>query len=91
MWPFEELDIRCTGLGGIALREGEHLVGHVHANARPVGPTRYAEGGEDVVPAPDPRSRTRSPSCRSATAVGLPQPSDAMTAASGSSLRSSAE
>ena len=43
------------------------------------------------MPPPDPRSRTRSPSRRSATAVGLPQPSEARTAASGSSARSRAE
>ena len=35
------------------------------------------------MPPPEPRSRTRSPGWRSATAVGLPQPSDARTAASG--------
>ena len=58
--------------------------------ARPVGPTRFAERSTSMPP-PDPRSRTRSPSRRSATAVGLPQPSDARTAASGSSARSRAE
>ena len=42
-------------------------------------------------PPPDPRSSTRSPSRSSATAVGLPQPSEASTAASGSSACSSAE
>ena len=30
------------------------------------------------MPPPEPRSRTVSPALRSATAVGLPQPSDAM-------------
>ena len=43
------------------------------------------------MPPPDPRSRTRSPSWSSATAIGLPQPRLARTAASGSSARSSAE
>ena len=33
------------------------------------------------MPPPDPRSRTRSPSWSSATAIGLPQPSEARTAA----------
>src|SRR6478735_5080355 len=42
------------------------------------------------MPPPDPRSSTVSPSWRSATAVGLPQPRDASTAASGSSPRCSA-
>ena len=35
------------------------------------------------MPPPEPRSSTVSPSCRSATAVGLPQPSEASAAASG--------
>ncbi len=58
--------------------------------ARPCGPTRFAERRTSIPP-PEPRSRTRSPGCRSATASGLPQPSEAMTAASGSSARSRAE
>ena len=37
------------------------------------------------MPPPEPRSSTRSPSRSSATAVGLPQPREASTAASGSS------
>src|ERR1700733_14139717 len=53
--------------------------------ARPVGPTRRAEIRTSA-PAPDPRSRTVSPACRSATAVGTPQPSDALIAASGAPL-----
>src|SRR5215469_5104111 len=36
------------------------------------------------MPPPEPRSSTRSPSCRSATAIGLPQPRLARTASSGS-------
>src|SRR5215471_15857764 len=36
------------------------------------------------MPPPDPRSRTLSPSCRSATASGFPQPRLASTASSGS-------
>src|SRR3954468_13991775 len=47
--------------------------------ARPVGPTRFAEMSTSA-PAPDPRSSTVSPSWRSATAVGTPQPSEAATA-----------
>src|SRR3954464_2314722 len=42
------------------------------------------------IPTREPRSSTTSPSCRSATAVGLPQPSEASVAASGSSPRWSA-
>ena len=38
-----------------------------------VGPTRFAERITSIPP-PEPRSRTTSPSRRSATAVGLPQP-----------------
>src|SRR5919201_5584018 len=41
------------------------------------------------MPPPDPRSSTTSPARRSATAVGLPQPRLARTAASGSAARSS--
>ena len=43
------------------------------------------------MPPPDPRSSTRSPSWSSATAIGLPHPRLARTAASGISARSSAE
>ncbi len=50
--------------------------------ALPVAPTRRAEISTSA-PAPEPRSSTVSPSCRSATAVGTPQPSDASTAALG--------
>src|SRR5439155_21470606 len=56
--------------------------------ATPVGPTRFAERITSIPP-PDPRSSTFSPSCSSATAVGLPHPSEASTAASGSSPRCS--
>src|SRR5205085_3098942 len=52
--------------------------------ALPVGPTRLAEMRTSA-PAPEPRSRTVSPSCRSATAVGTPHPSDALIAPSGTS------
>ena len=46
--------------------------------ARPVAPTRLALMSTSA-PAPEPRSRTVSPSWRSATAVGTPQPSEACT------------
>src|SRR5215207_188982 len=49
--------------------------------ALPAGATRRALISTSA-PAPDPRSSTTSPSCRSATAVGTPQPSDACTGAS---------
>src|SRR5688572_26645096 len=49
----------------------------------PVGPTRRAESSTSMPP-PLPRSSTTSPSFSSASAVGLPQPSDASTALSGS-------
>src|SRR6516165_4479122 len=52
--------------------------------ALPVGPTRRAEIRTSA-PAPDPRSSTVSPSCKSATAVGTPHPSDALIAVSGMS------
>src|SRR5688572_6680796 len=50
--------------------------------ALPVGPTRFAERRTSMPP-PEPRSRTVSPSCRSASAVGLPQPSEASSASAG--------
>src|SRR5688500_3372273 len=55
--------------------------------ALPVGPTRRAESSTSIPP-PEPRSSTTSPGCSSASAVGLPQPSDASTAASGSDAAS---
>ncbi len=58
--------------------------------ANPVGPTRLADSSTSMPP-PEPRSRTTSPSRSSARSVGLPQPSDAMTAPSGSPAISSAE
>src|SRR5437763_5639790 len=51
--------------------------------AFPVAPTRCADSSTSIPP-PDPKSSTISPSCSSARAVGLPQPSDASTAPSGS-------
>src|SRR5438045_1613673 len=50
--------------------------------ALPDGPTRWADSSTSIPP-PEPRSRTVSPAFNSASAVGLPQPSDAFTAASG--------
>ena len=52
-------------------------------SAKRVGPTRLADSSTSMPP-PDPRSRTTSPAFSSASAVGLPQPSDASTAADGS-------
>src|SRR4029079_11888008 len=54
-------------------------------NAFPDGPRRCADRRTSIPP-PEPRSRTVSPGLSCASAVGLPQPSDARTAASGSSL-----
>src|SRR6266581_3115267 len=53
--------------------------------ALPVAPTRLADNRTSIPP-PEPRSRTDSPSWRSASAVGLPQPSEASTAPSGKPL-----
>src|SRR5438477_11085264 len=57
--------------------------------ACPVGPTRLAESSTSIPP-PEPRSSTISPACSSARAVGLPQPSEASTAPSGSAAVSAA-
>src|SRR5207302_3522929 len=51
--------------------------------ALPAGPTRRADSSTSMPP-PDPRSSTVSPGFNSASAVGLPQPNEAFTAASGS-------
>ena len=51
--------------------------------ALPVGPTRRADSSTSMPP-PEPRSSTTSPGASDASAVGLPQPSDASTAADGS-------
>src|ERR1039457_3371265 len=51
-------------------------------NALPVGPTRLAESSTSMPP-PEPRSSTVSPAFSCASAVGLPQPSDARRAVSG--------
>ena len=71
------------------LREGEVVLDlgsgggiDVLLSARRVGPTRLAESSTSMPP-PDPRSSTVSPSRRSASAVGLPQPSDASIASCG--------
>src|SRR6476659_5649869 len=50
--------------------------------AQPVGPTRRAESSTSMPP-PLPRSSTTSPGLSRASAVGLPQPSDASNASSG--------
>src|SRR5579884_996043 len=50
--------------------------------AKPVAPTRFAES-KTSMPPPLPRSSTRSPAFNSASAVGLPQPSEARAAAIG--------
>ena len=51
----------------------------------PVGATRRAESSTSMPP-PEPRSSTTSPSLRSTIASGLPHPSDACSAVSGSSF-----
>src|SRR5690349_21916101 len=56
--------------------------------ALPVGPTRRADKRTSIPP-PEPRSSTVSPGASSASAVGLPQPNDASTAAGGNSATSS--
>ena len=50
--------------------------------AMPSGPTRGAESSTSMPP-PEPRSSTISPSFRSASMVGLPHPSEAVTASAG--------
>src|SRR5438105_3287606 len=52
--------------------------------ALPVGPTRLADSSTSMPP-PEPRSSTTSPGLSCASAVGLPQPSEAAMASLGSS------
>ena len=80
----EELDVLDPGLALVAAGQVEHLVGHVEAvglaaSGRPAAPRAGRRCRRR-----SPRSRTVSPSCSSATAVGFPQPSEASGAASGS-------
>src|SRR5688572_16484285 len=67
-----------------ALRRASRSISSVMSRpyALPVGPTRAADNSTSIPP-PEPRSSTTSPSCSSASAVGLPQPSDASTASAG--------
>src|SRR6185503_11562524 len=58
--------------------------------ALPVGPTRFAESSTSIPP-PDPRSSTVCPGSSASRAVGLPQPSDAVTASAGRPLVSASE
>ena len=50
--------------------------------ALPVGPTRRADSRTSMPP-PEPKSNTISPGFRVASAVGLPHPSEALSASSG--------
>src|SRR5713101_1912544 len=50
--------------------------------ALPDGPTRFAESSTSMPP-PEPRSSTTSPGDNCASAVGFPQPSEAVTASCG--------
>src|SRR5437762_3716772 len=56
----------------------------------PVGPTRFAESSTSMPP-PDPRSSTVCPGSSARRAVGLPHPSDAVTAPAGKSVVSPSE
>src|SRR5437899_12043655 len=58
--------------------------------ALPDGPTRFAESRTSIPP-PEPRSSTVCPGSSVSRAVGLPQPSDADTAVSGTASRSASE
>ena len=81
--PFRNSTFVHAGLALILPRQRQHLVGHVEA----VGFARRAQPG---APTAARRCRRRSPGrarsrphCNSASAVGLPQPSDASTASAG--------
>ena len=82
--PLEKFDVGGTCLRPVRLGQGQHLIGHVEpiglaGRARPAAPRAARRCRR--------RCRGRAPSrpgCSSASAVGLPQPSDASTAVSGS-------
>lgn len=80
--PLAKLDVLHAG--STALRRASSSISSVMSIpiARPDGPTRRAEIRTSA-PAPEPRSRTTSPSHRAATAVGTPQLSEALTATFG--------
>ena len=90
MWPLRNSTLVAPASAAFRCASASISSVMSRPNARPVGPTRFADRRTSMPP-PEPRSRTRSPGRRSATAVGLPQPSDARTAASGSSARSRAQ
>ena len=79
----DELDVLDAGLLRVGARERRAS----RRSCRGRWPCRSGRRGRAEMrtsaPAPAPRSRTVSPSCRSATAVGTPQPSEACTAACG--------
>ena len=90
IWPLRNSTLVAPASSALRRARVEHLIGHVEPErpARRVPPA-WPRGARRSR-RPSPRSSTRSPSWRSATAVGLPQPSEASTAASGSSSRSRA-
>ena len=72
----EELDVLDAGVRGVVAGELEHFVSHIQPYRPSAGP--HALGADQYVRA-GARAEvdTVSPSCRSATAVGTPHPSDA--------------
>lgn len=73
---------------GLSANDAAVHVRHHKATDMPGGPTRLVESSTSMPPL-DPRSSTVSPGFSSASAVWLPQPSEASTAADGRSATSS--
>ena len=84
----EPVHVLDAGLGLVGAGEVEHLVGHVEAVGG-AGRADAAGGEQDVDAAAGAEVEHGLAGVRSAIAVGLPQPSEASSASSGSSSRSS--
>ena len=82
MWPLRNCDVLGAGGRLVLLGQGQHLVGHVQAVGE-AGRADAAAESRTSMPPPLPRSSTVSPGLSSASAVGLPQPSEACTASCG--------
>src|ERR1039458_8109895 len=90
IWPLRNSTFSSPALALLELASASISSVMSRPYARPVGPTRRAESSTSMPP-PEPRSRTTSPGFNSASAVGLPQPSEARTASGGRADTSSIE
>src|ERR1019366_5814668 len=90
MWPCRNSTLAAPARAALARARLSISSVMSRPYAFPAGPTRRA-GSSTSIPPPEPRSRTVSPSRRSAITSGLPQPRLAVTASWGTSPCSLAE